>query len=44
MSEGVRDSLNTLAKLLIVIGVVVNLWGILFFNGINLRILSYFIG
>jgi len=41
-SEGARNSFNTLTKLLIIIGVVVNLWGILFFNGINLRILSYF--
>ncbi len=42
-SQGVKNSLNTPAKLLIIIGTIVNLWGILFFNGINLRILSYFI-
>jgi len=42
-SQAVHNSLNALVKLLIVVGVAVNFWGILFFNGINLSILSYFI-
>lgn len=42
-SQGINKSLNALVKLLIIVGVIVNFWGILFFNGINLHILSYFI-
>jgi len=40
VSEGLQSSLNTFTKLLIIFGVIVNLWGVLFFNGINLYLLS----
>jgi hypothetical protein len=41
ISQGVKNPLNTRDKSLIIIGVLVNLWGVLFFNRRNLQFLSY---
>ncbi len=42
ISQGVKNPLTPRAKSLIIIGVLVNFWGVLFFNKRNLQILSYF--
>lgn len=43
ISQGVKNPLTSRAKSLIIVGVLVNFWGVLFFNKNNLQILSYFL-